>query len=88
MKEQEIIMPVTRKGQVTIPAVIRQFLGLQKTGRVAFAIEDGEVKIKPAKATLEAAYGAVKPLTQPEDFEKIAQIAQEEHAAQVVGKQG
>lgn len=85
MKEQEhhYIMNLTRKGQVTIPLAIRQLLGLEKTGKVAFEVEEGEVKLKPAQATLEAAYGAVKPLSQPEDFEKIIQIAQEEHAQQV-----
>jgi len=86
MKEQEIIMTMTRKGQVTVPAVIRRMLGLEPNKQVAFEIEAGEVRIKRAQATLEAAYGAVKPLTRPEDFETIAQIAQEEHAQQVAGR--
>ena len=81
-------MKMTRKGQVTIPAVIRKMLGLEPNKQVAFEIEGGEVRIKPARATLEAAYGAVKPLTRPEDFERIAEIAQEEHAQQVAGTPG
>ena len=88
MKEQEIVMKMTSKGQVTIPAVIRKMLGLEPNKQVAFEIEAGEVKIKPARATLEAAYGAVKPLTRPEDFERIARIAQEEHAEQAAGTPG
>ena len=88
MKEQEIVMTLTRKGQVTIPAVIRKMLGLEPNKQVAFEIEAGEVRIKAARATLEAAYGAVKPLTRPEDFERVAQIAQEEHAQQVGGTPG
>jgi antitoxin PrlF len=88
MKEQQIIMTMTRKGQVTIPAVIRKMLGLEPNKRVAFEIEAGEVRIKLAQATLEAAYGAVKPLNSPEDYETIAQVAQEEHAQQVAGKPG
>jgi len=85
MKEQqEYIMTITRKGQVTIPIAIRQLLGLDKQRRVAFQVDDGGVKIRPAQATLEAAYGAVKPLSTPEDFEKITQIAQEDHAQEAI----
>jgi antitoxin PrlF len=87
MAEQEIIMTMTRKGQVTIPAAVRRLLGLEPNKQVAFEIENGEVRIRPAQATLEAAYGAVKPLSRPEDFEEIARVAQEEHAREVVGKQ-
>jgi antitoxin PrlF len=87
MAEREIIMTMTRKGQVTIPAVVRRLLGLEPNKQVAFEIENGEVRIRPARATLEAAYGAVKPLSLPEDFEEIARVAQEEHAQEVVGKQ-
>jgi antitoxin PrlF len=85
--EREIIMTMTRKGQVTIPAVVRRLLGLEPNKQVAFEIENGEVRIRPAQATLEAAYGAVKPLSRPEDFEEIARVAQEEHAQEVVGNQ-
>lgn len=87
MAEREIIMTMTRKGQVTIPAVVRRLLGLEPNKQVAFEIENGEVRIRPAQATLEAAYGAVKPLSRPEDFEEIARVAQEEHAQEVVGNQ-
>jgi antitoxin PrlF len=80
MREQQYIMPVTRKGQVTIPAAIRQLLGVKRSGKVAFEVEDGTVRIRLAEATLEAAYGAVPPLSRPEDFERIAEIAHEEHA--------
>jgi AbrB family looped-hinge helix DNA binding protein len=86
--EQEIVMTMTRKGQVTIPVVIQRMLGLEPNGQVAFEIEAGEVKLKPVRATLEAAYGAVKPLARPEDFERIAQVAQEEHAQQAAGTPG
>jgi hypothetical protein len=63
-----------------LDTVIRKMLGLEPNKQVAFETEAGKVKIRPARATLEAAYGAVKPLTRPEDFERIAQLAQEEHA--------
>jgi antitoxin PrlF len=80
MSEQQFIMPVTSKGQVTIPAAVRRLLGLKKNGKVAFRIEGNAVRVEAAQATLQAAYGAVEPLTRPEDFERIARIAQEEQA--------
>jgi antitoxin PrlF len=88
MAEREIIMTMTRKGQVTIPVVVRRLLGLEPNRQVAFVIEAGEVRIQPADVTLQAAYGAVKPLSEPENFEEIARLAQEEHAQEVVGRQG
>ncbi len=84
MSGQQYIMPVTSKGQVTIPAVVRRLLGLKKNAKVAFKVEGNAVTVEPAQATLQAAYGAVEPLTRPEDFERMAQIAQEEQAVRAV----
>jgi hypothetical protein len=49
-------------------------------------IEGGEVKLQPAQATLEAAYGAVQPMSRPEDFQRIMEIAHEEQAQRAIGK--
>jgi antitoxin PrlF len=86
MNERQYIMPITSKGQVTIPAEVRQLLGLTKNGRVAFKIKGDAVTVAPAQSTLQAAYGAVTPLSRPEDFERISEIAQEEQALRVVQK--
>ena len=40
--------------------------------------------VEPVQATLQAAYGAVTPLSRPEDFERISEIAQEEQALRAV----
>ena len=84
MNRHQYIMPVTSKGQVTIPAVVRQLLGLKKNDKVAFKVEGNAVTVEPVQATLAAAYGAVEPITRPEDFERIAQIAHEEQALRTV----
>ncbi len=88
MKEQEeYIMRLTRKGQVTIPAPIRKRLGVEPNEQVAFIVEeDGEIKLQPAKATLEAVYGMVEPLSRPEDFDRLIEIAHEEQAERAVDK--
>jgi AbrB family looped-hinge helix DNA binding protein len=84
MSGQQYIMPVTSKGQVTIPAAVRRLLGLKKNARVAFVVEGNAVKVEPAQATLQAAFGAVEPITRPEDFERITEIAHEDQALRAV----
>ena len=58
---------LTKKGQITIPKRIREYLGIKPKDRVEFEIKEGEVRIKPA-SNLEANFGRVKPKRRPEDF--------------------
>lgn len=49
---------VTRKGQVTIPKVIRDYLKLDTGSKVEFVIdENGQVKIIPLNVTVESLSG-------------------------------
>jgi len=77
---KETLTTITKKGQVTIPAEIRHSLGLGPGDKVAFVLENGEVKVKPAKSALERSFGAVKPRQRPEDFEELEKEAEEEMA--------
>lgn len=72
---------VTRKGQVTLPADIRRALKLQKGDRVAFRIEDGEVRVRPARATLADGYRSIPALAQPQTDAEIKEIVRDERAA-------
>ena len=83
---REIVTTVTQRGQVTIPAEVRRLLGIGARDKVAFKIEDREVRLVPARFTLEQAFGSVKPKSRPEDFQRIEREAKEEHAAKVVRK--
>ncbi len=83
---KEILSAVTQRGQVTVPAEVRRLLGLRTGDKVAFQIEDGEVRLAPAKFTLESAYGSVTPLHRPEDFEAIKEQALEAKAEEQVRK--
>jgi AbrB family looped-hinge helix DNA binding protein len=74
---RQSIATVTRKGQVTIPAEIRRALGLEPKGKVAFIMEENEVKLRPAKSALRAGFGAVKPHAKPENFVELRRKAQE-----------
>lgn len=81
---KEIVTTMTKKGQVTIPVEIRNLFGLKAKDKVAFKIDNGNVRIAPAKYTLETVYGIVKPMKRPQDFKKLKQIAIREHTKKVI----
>ena len=76
-------MRITAKGQVTIPAEIRQALSIKPKDKVAFQLQDGTIKLVPVGSPLEASYQAVPALTRPRSDKQMTQIAAEEHAQQV-----
>jgi AbrB family looped-hinge helix DNA binding protein len=80
MKER--VSSVSPKGQVTIPAEIRQMLGVKPKDKVAFRVEKGEVKIVPAPSLLEASYRAIPALKRSVSLEEMERIAAEEAAQQ------
>jgi antitoxin PrlF len=67
---------VTAKGQVTIPAEIRKALGLKPRDKVAFVLDQGEVRIEPSSSTIRLGFGAVRPRKRPEDFKQLRGEAQ------------
>lgn len=70
---------VSPKGQVTIPAEIRQQLGLKPKDRVEFEVEDGVVKVRRAESRLRRFYQSVPALPIPLTDKEITDIAWEEH---------
>jgi AbrB family looped-hinge helix DNA binding protein len=77
---KEIVTTMTQRGQVTVPAEVRRMLGLKPREKVAFAIDDGEVRLRPARYTLDTVYGSVPPLRKRLSDKEISRIAREEHA--------
>ena len=75
---KEIVTTITQRGQVTIPAEVRRLLGLKPRDTVTFAIDDNEVRLKPASFTLESAFGSVPPPTSGEEFKAISRSVREE----------
>lgn len=67
---------VTRKGQVTIPMVIREKLDIDYGEKVEFAVnEHNEVVIRPVKFSLDDIYGILKnhkPAGTHEDHRRLA----------------
>jgi AbrB family looped-hinge helix DNA binding protein len=77
---KEIVTTITQRGQVTVPAEVRRMLGLKLRGKVAFAIDDCEVKLVPARFTLETGYRSVRPLARPMSDKEMVRIAKQERA--------
>jgi AbrB family looped-hinge helix DNA binding protein len=76
MNEQLTV--VTRKGQVTIPADIRRALGIKEGDKVAFVLEDKQVKLTKKGSVVEQTAGALKsdiPALSPREERKAAEEA-------------
>jgi len=73
---------ITKKGQVTIPKRIREYLGVKTKDKLEFKIEKGKVIVQPA-TSLEANFGRVRPQQKPENFMKIRKSFEEGIAKEV-----
>ncbi len=78
---REILMTMTSKGQVTIPAEVRRHLGLRKNQKIALVIEDkGTVRLKvPRYPNVTALSGAAGALRRKLSWEEMRKIAREDH---------
>jgi antitoxin PrlF len=83
-KVKEVLATVTERGQLTLPAEVRRLLGVGPNQKVAFLIEEGEIRLVPARFTLESAFGSIAPRHRPENFKKVIEEAMEEHAHEVM----
>ncbi len=79
---KEIVMTMTSKGQVTIPAQVRHHLGLKKNQKIALVIEDkGTVRLKvPRYPTVASIRGAAGTLVKRLSWKETREIACEERA--------
>ncbi len=86
---KEILMTVTSKGQVTIPAEVRRFLGLTRNQKIALVLdpETRSVRLKlpryPSVASLEGAAGS---LSVDMSWQQMRDIAREERVERKFGR--
>jgi AbrB family looped-hinge helix DNA binding protein len=66
------ISKVGRRGQISIPRLIRQELNLQEGDHLAFVRRGDEVILQPLRSTLSDFRGSI-PVTEPQDFDAIRQ---------------
>jgi len=85
---QEIISTITSKGQVTIPAAVRQHLGVGAHDKIVFVVDDdGVVRLSvPRYPTIQSLRGIAGSLPLPMSWQEIEEAAQEEHADEVARK--
>lgn len=74
---------MSQKGQVTIPAEVRERLGLKPKDRVRFRVDGDTVSIEPYRSNLDHWRGTLPPLDPPRSWDEIREIAREEHAEHV-----
>jgi len=77
---QEIVMTVTSKGQVTIPAEVRRLLGIKKNQKIALVINRaGEVKLKvPRYPNIDSIVGKAGRLSRPIAWHELRAVARAE----------
>ncbi len=74
---KEIISTITSKGQVTIPAEVRKYLGVATNEQIVFVIDDeGSVRLRvpryPTIASLRGAAGSLKKALSWREIQRIA----------------
>jgi AbrB family looped-hinge helix DNA binding protein len=76
-------VPVTSKGQVTIPVEVRKLLGIAAPGRVTFAVsENGEVTLRaPRFPTIDSLRGIAGALECDLSWEEMLQVARHDALA-------
>jgi len=80
MKQQYTV--VTRKGQITVPAEIREALGLRMGDRIAVSLDsDGELHatLRPVRSVADATFGSIQPQSVSE--EEVRHVFTEHAAA-------
>ncbi len=84
--KKEITASITERGQVTVPVEVRRLLGITRRGPVSFVIEDGVVVLRRPQMTWREAYGSIKPVNKPEDWDARIEEAREERAEEFFRK--
>lgn len=74
---------ITSKGQVTVPAEVRRYLGIERGDKIYFLLEDdGIVRVEvPRYPTVASLRGAAGSLSSPVSWTEIEAIASEDRAA-------
>ena len=77
---------VSPKGQVTIPAEIREQFDIQTRDRVEFRVVDGVITLKPAATRIDELYGLLAGPMLELDWKEIEQISKDEFAERLVAE--
>ncbi len=83
---REIASTLSSKGQITIPAEVRKFLGVEQGDKLSFVIEDeGVVRlVAPRYRSIKDLAGAAGSLKKPMSWEQMREIAREDHVKEIM----
>lgn len=73
---KQYITTMTQRGQVTVPIEVQRLLGVSPRDKVAFTVEDQEVRLTPARDLLKSVLVSVKRLD-PSDRTSIEELIEE-----------
>ena len=81
------ISPISKSGQITLPAEVRRVLGVTLGDRVSVHVRDGHVSITPV-VSFSSLAGSVPPFPgyDPRRVDQYIDEANEAHAAEVIAK--
>ena len=86
---REYMTVVTRKGQITIPAEVRQALGINEGDRVAIILEDDrEVRLALSDSVVARTAGMLKSEQPPLSTEELRTAGEEAMAAAAAERDG
>ncbi len=74
---KEVLASVTTKGQVTIPVEVRKLLGVSAHDKLAFIVEDDQVRLQRRGSVVARTAGALKSDAPPLTAEALRQAAEE-----------
>jgi AbrB family looped-hinge helix DNA binding protein len=81
MAMKRIYVSITQRGQITLPAEVRQRFGLKPRDKVIFEIDDDQVRVTRPEMTLEETFGSLKPRRPIADIDAAIREAKEEKVA-------
>jgi AbrB family looped-hinge helix DNA binding protein len=79
---------LTRKGQVTLPAIIRKRMNLKRGDRVTFVIEHNQVRLAQGSSPVARTAGVVNERGRPLSAEALRRRAEELIAEDVIRRTG
>ena len=79
-----ILSAVDRTGRVTVPAEIRRELGLRQGDKVAFVVDEGEVRLVRKGSVVQRTAGALKSRKRPLTAEQLRESAERAVAEEAV----
>jgi len=85
---KEILSTITTKGQVTLPIEIRRLLDVRPHDKVAFIVDDGEIRVKACRSVVERTAGVFKSGLPPLSAKQERAAAEEAIAEEAVKRMG